>query len=72
MQTISSGCRSGVGGHVVGRGRRGGRGLTQGKQWWVGDDSVADDAVESRPLAPCTSDLGGGSWRQRWWSFPPL
>jgi hypothetical protein len=72
MQTIGGGCWSGVGGHLVGRGRRGGRGLTQGKQWPVRDDGVANDALEGRRVALCTSDPGGGCPRRRWRSFPPL
>jgi hypothetical protein len=66
MQTI------GVGRHLAGRGRRGGRDLTQGRQQWLGDDDVTNDAVESRAVAPCMLDPGGGPQRRRWQSFPPL
>jgi hypothetical protein len=70
MQTISGGCRSGVGGHLVGRSRMGGRSLTQGGSGGSGDDDVADNALEGQPVALCMPDPGGRSWRRRWRSFP--
>jgi hypothetical protein len=71
-QTIGVGRERGVRSHLVGRGRRGGRGLTQGMQCWLGDDGITYDAVERRAVAPGASDPGRGPRRRRWRSFPPL
>jgi hypothetical protein len=72
MQTIGVGRECKVGSHLVGRGRRGGRGLTQRMQCRLGDDGITYDAVERRVVAPGASDPGRGPRWRRWRSFPPL
>jgi hypothetical protein len=72
MQTIGVGRERGVGSHLAGRGRRGCRSLTQGMQCRLGDDGVANDAVERRAVAPGAPDPGRGPRWRRWRSFPPL
>jgi hypothetical protein len=71
-QTIGVGRKRGVRSHLAGRGRRGGRGLTQGMQCRLGDDGVTYNAVERRAVAPCASDPGRGPRQRGWRSFPPL
>jgi hypothetical protein len=71
-QTIGVGRERGVRSHVAGRGRRGGRGLTQGMQCRLGDDGISYDAVEGRAVTPGAPDPRRGARRRRWQSFPPL
>jgi hypothetical protein len=72
MQTIGVGRERGVRRHVAGRGRRGGRGLTQGLQCRLEDDGITNNAVERRAVAPSAPDPGRGPRWRRWRSFPPL
>jgi hypothetical protein len=60
VQIIGGGLRSGVRGHLVGRGRRGGHNLTQGMQWWfrLGDGVGADASTDLRTMAATTGDEG--------------
>jgi hypothetical protein len=71
-QNIGVGRERGVRSHVAGRGRRGGRGLTQGLQCRLGDDEITNDSVERRAVAPGAPDPGRGPQWWRWRSFPPL
>jgi hypothetical protein len=71
-QTIGVGRERGVRSHLAGRGRRGGRGLTQGLQCRLGDDGISYDAVKGWAVTSGAPDPRRGARRRRWRSFPPL